>query len=82
MSPDEACPNYSEVLRSFEEGHSFVMEHFGVVPMVAWQLDSFGHSSALASLFTEIGFEATFFARLNAKEKAARTQERDLEFIW
>ena len=36
VSPDEACPNYSDVLRNFEMGHDFVMREFGVVPTVAW----------------------------------------------
>ena len=66
MSSDEACPNYSEVLRNFEMGHDFVMQEFSVAPTVAWQLDPFGHSSGIADLFSEIGFEAMFFARMNS----------------
>ena len=82
MSNDEACTNYSDVLRNFEAGHDFVRREFNVTPTVAWQLDPFGHSSGLASLFVEVGFEATFFARMNIEEKAHRTLERDLEFVW
>ena len=50
--------------------------------MVAWQLDPFGHSSGLANLFAEIGFDATFFARMNIEEAKQRKLERDLEFVW
>ena len=82
VSTDEACPNYSDVLRNFEVGHDFVRQEFGVTPNVAWQLDPFGHSSGLADLFAEIGFEATFFARMNLEEAKARKLERDLEFVW
>lgn len=82
VSTDEACPNYSDVLRNFEAGHSFVMSEFGVTPKIAWQLDPFGHSSGLADLFAEIGFEATFFARINSVEESQLRLERDLEFIW
>ena len=65
VSPDEACPNYSDVLRNFEAGHDFLSHEFGEVPSVAWQLDPFGHSNAIAALYAEIGFEATFFARIS-----------------
>ena len=82
VSNDEACTNYSDVLRNFEAGHDFVRHEFNITPTVSWQLDPFGHSSGLASLFAEIGFEATFFARMNNEEKANRILERDLEFVW
>ena len=68
VSPDEACPNYSDVLRNFEAGHDFLRLEFGEIPSAAWQLDPFGHSKALADLYAQIGFEATFFARINRLE--------------
>ena len=70
------------MLRNFEEGHDFIRREFGITPTVAWQLDPFGHSSGLASLFAEIGFEATFFARMNLDEFRDRSLEQDLEFVW
>ena len=82
VSPDEACTNYSDVLRNFEEGHEFLRSEFGIVPKIVWQLDPFGHSSGMADLFAEIGFEATFFARMNPREAKIRAAEQDLEFIW
>ena len=63
-------------------GHEFLRQEFDVTPMVAWQLDPFGHSSGLADLFAEIGFDAMFFARMNSEEMRDRRLERDLEFIW
>ena len=42
------------------------MREFSATPSVAWQLDPFGHSSGIADLFSEIGFEAMFFARMNS----------------
>ena len=82
VSTDEACPNYSDVLRNFEAGHDFAINELGVTPSVAWQLDPFGHSSGLADLFAEIGFEETVFARMNSKEIANRNLEQDFEFVW
>ena len=41
---------------------------FGITPTVVWQLDPFGHSSAMADIFAEIGFDATVFARINLED--------------
>ena len=65
VSTDEACTNYSDILRNFEVAHDFLWEEFGVKPRVAWQLDPFGHSAATASLFAELGLEEMVFARMN-----------------
>lgn len=70
------------MLRNFEAGHEFVMGELGVTPSIAWQLDPFGHSSGLADIFAEIGFEETVFARMNFEEIANRKLERDFEFVW
>ena len=58
------------------------MREFGIVPKIAWQLDPFGHSSAVADLFAEIGIEATVFARINSFEHYYRSLDRHLEFMW
>ena len=70
------------MLRNFEAGHDFLREEFGITPKIAWQLDPFGHSSGFAALLAEMGFEATFFSRMNHEEAAALALERDLEFVW
>ena len=72
VSPDEACPNYNDIIRNFEAGHAWLWKEFGVgekiTPNVAWQLDPFGHSAAYAQLFVEMGFDATVFTRINEDE--------------
>ena len=65
MSPDEATPNYTDILRNFEAGHDFLQEEFGIIPKIAWQLDPFGHSAVHARLMAEIGMEAIFMGRIN-----------------
>ena len=52
-------------------GHDFLKREFGVVPKVAWHIDTFGHSSTTARLFKELGFEAIFFSRLSDIDMAA-----------
>ena len=65
VSNDEACPNYSDVIRNFEMGHAFLKDTFGIKPKIGWQLDPFGHSAAMAELLAELGLETMVFSRMN-----------------
>ena len=82
VSTDEACPNYADVLRNFELAHDFVFEEFGVRPKIGWQLDPFGHSASIATVFAEMGLEAMVFARIEKKDLNERKESQDLEFVW
>ena len=75
VSNDEACPNYSDILRNFEAGHAFMMDEFGVKPRIGWQLDPFGHSAAHADLLAELGMDTVVFARVNKQEAKHRRME-------
>ena len=65
VSADEATTNYADVLRNFELGHDFLRQEFGYKPRIGWQLDTFGHSSANAELFAQMGLEAVVVGRIN-----------------
>ena len=65
VSTDEACTNYSDILKNFEIARAFLNSEFGVEPKIGWQLDPFGHSSGNAKLFEMMGLEAMVFARIN-----------------
>jgi len=82
VSSDEACPNYNDMIRNFEMGHSWLWEEFGVTPTIGWQLDPFGHSAANAHIFAELGFDAFVFTRINEDEQKNRKLERDEQFVW
>lgn len=82
VSNDEACPNYSEILRNYELGSTFLREEFGVRPKIAWQLDPFGHSAANADLLAALGFETLVFSRVEPSEFKHRKLERELQFLW
>ena len=68
VSTDEATTSYADILRNFEVAREFLLSEFGVESKIGWQLDPFGHSSANAALFAEMGMEAVFFARINEQE--------------
>ena len=55
---DEACPSYDDMLINMQHGHAFLLAEFGVRPTIGWQIDTFGHSTANARLFAEMGFDA------------------------
>ena len=82
MSNDEACTDYSDVLRNFEVSSDWLRDEFGFTPTIGWQLDPFGHSVGNAHLYAEMGLEAIFMARINEDDKSVRRAEKNLEFIW
>lgn len=41
----------------------FLMDTFGKVPKVGWQIDPFGHSATTPGLASLYGFDALFFGR-------------------
>lgn len=80
---DEACPAYEDIVDNMVTGHQFLQKEFGITPRVAWLLDSFGHSSANARLYADMGLEALFVGRLDVRDREKRFMEdHSLNFIW
>ncbi|XP_068085422.1 lysosomal alpha-mannosidase-like [Anabrus simplex] len=81
---DEAVTHYQSVIDQFTWGFRKLDEMFGNCsrPRVAWQIDPFGHSREMASIFSQLGFDGLFFARLDFKDKKRRLKTRTSEFIW
>ena len=80
VSTDEACTNYADILRNFEQGTDFLRSEFGIEPKIGWQLDPFGHSPANAKLFSEMGLEAMVFARINTELFDELKQTKSMQF--
>ena len=72
VASDEACPTFEDLILNIATGHEFLRREFGVIPKIAWHCDPFGHSAAVADLFSQIGFEAMFFSRIDDDEKDFR----------
>ena len=80
---DEACPSYEDMLDNMITGHSFLLKEFGVKPRTAWLIDSFGHSSANARLYADMGFDSLFVARLDAFDAHKRWEkDHSMNFLW
>jgi len=79
---DEACPNYDDIIDNMQMGHSFLKKEFGVVPRVAWLLDSFGHSIGNARLYADMGLEALFVGRHDYRDRNARQTRKSLNYVW
>ena len=79
---DEACPYYSQIIENMMIGHRFLKEEFGYTINIGWHLDPFGHSSANAALFADMGFDAFFYARLDYQDKEKRLKEKSMEYLW
>jgi hypothetical protein len=79
---DEACPNYDDMIENMYIGHKFILDTFGVKPRIGWQIDPFGHSSTNARFFSEMGFDAWFFGRLDYQDKNRRLRDKEMEFVW
>ncbi|CAF4440953.1 unnamed protein product, partial [Adineta steineri] len=51
-------------------------------PKIGWQIDPFGHSREVASLFAQMGFDGYFFGRADYHDILGRSAERTREMVW
>lgn len=64
-------------------GHRWLLEEFGALPTVGWQIDPFGHSATQAALLSaEAGFNSLFFGRIDYQDRATRLKEHRMEMVW
>ena len=82
--PDEGASTYKDLITNAELGMEFLSEVFGFCgrPLVGWQIDPFGHSTAVRKIYKNLGFDALFLGRLSIEEYYERAENRQLEFIW
>lgn len=53
---DEATPYYVDIIDQHTLGFEFIRQNFGECgrPKIGWQIDPFGHSREVASLFAQV----------------------------
>ncbi|XP_077862730.1 LOW QUALITY PROTEIN: lysosomal alpha-mannosidase-like [Saccoglossus kowalevskii] len=81
---DEAATHYTAIIDNMAYGMKFLKDTFGDCsrPLVAWQIDVFGHSKEQAALFAMMGFDGVFFARIDAADRLLRKADKRLEGMW
>lgn len=79
---DEADPYYEDIIDQMTIGHEFLLREFNVTPTVGWHIDPFGHQASQAAIFSQMGFNSWFFARIDQQDKDLRLQQSALEMIW
>ncbi|GAB0091340.1 Alpha-mannosidase [Sergentomyia squamirostris] len=81
---DEAVVHYQSVIDQFTYGLRRLNDTFGECarPRVGWQIDPFGHTREMASMFAQMGFDGMFFGRLDYQDKTRRLNTREAEMIW
>ncbi|CAH8671029.1 unnamed protein product [Schistosoma curassoni] len=81
---DEATVYYSDAIDQLTYGHIILKQLFGECgrPLVAWQIDPFGHSRDHSDLFQDAGFDAVYFQRIDYREKQKRKRLKQLEVLW
>ena len=82
VDPDEATPNFDDMLNNLMVGRKFLHDTFGVVPKVGWDIDAFGHSDENTRLLAELGYDAMFFSRMDEEEKSQRSGHQAMNFLW
>lgn len=51
-------------------------------PKIGWQIDPFGHSNEMATIFSQLGYDALIFSRLDYRDRARRLDQGEMELMW
>ncbi|PRP73196.1 lysosomal alpha-mannosidase-like [Planoprotostelium fungivorum] len=79
---DEALTTYYEEINQMTDGSHWLWKTFGVRPASVWHIDPFGHSTATASLWSQMGFDSWGLNRIPYWIKDQMKAEKGLEFVW
>ncbi|UJR12010.1 hypothetical protein I4U23_016188 [Adineta vaga] len=81
---DEAATHYNSIIDQHALGAEFLHDTFGECarPKIGWQIDPFGHSKEVASLFAQMGFDGLFFGRADYHDLVIRSLQRTREMVW
>ncbi|EFA08767.1 lysosomal alpha-mannosidase [Tribolium castaneum] len=81
---DEAATNYQSTIDQFTYGLRTINDTVGKcgTPRIGWQIDPFGHSREQASIFSQLGFDGVFFARIDYNDRNKRKADKNLEVVW
>ena len=72
LQPDCLMPNGESIVRQIKVGHKYFKEKFGVIPEIATNYDSFGHSIGLVQILKKCGYKGYVAFRPLRWSKTAR----------
>lgn len=73
---DEATTYYEDIIDQMTMGLMWMKKTFDYVPEIAWHIDPFGHQASTVSMFSKMGMQAIFFARIDYQDKEKRMSEK------
>ncbi|XP_060520800.1 lysosomal alpha-mannosidase-like [Cylas formicarius] len=81
---DEGVTNYQSIIDQMTWGLRILNDTFGEcgVPKTGWQIDPFGHSNEMASIFARLGFDGVFLGRIDFQDKFQRLEDKSMEMVW
>lgn len=81
---DEATTHYQSIIDQFTWGLRKLNDSFGECgrPKVGWQIDPFGHSREMASIFSQLGFDGVLLGRIDYQDKIMRLLTKSAEMVW
>ncbi|KAF5294472.1 hypothetical protein FQR65_LT01598 [Abscondita terminalis] len=81
---DEAAAHYQSIIDQITFGLKYMEDTLGSCarPKVGWQIDPFGHTREMASIFAQMGYDGLFFARLDWRDKTERMLTQTAEMLW
>ncbi|EAS02491.2 glycoside hydrolase family 38 amine-terminal domain protein (macronuclear) [Tetrahymena thermophila SB210] len=79
---DEATAYFEDIIENMTVGHLWVQDKLNITPTVGWQIDPFGHQNSNAALYSQMGLNAQWFARIDYQDYAQRSQNKEFEMIW
>ncbi|XP_076264017.1 lysosomal alpha-mannosidase-like [Rhynchophorus ferrugineus] len=81
---DEAVTNYQSIIDQMSWGLRRLSDCFGECarPKMGWQIDPFGHSSEMASIFAQLGYDGVILGRIDFQDKEVRLANKSMEMVW
>ncbi|XP_060520801.1 lysosomal alpha-mannosidase-like [Cylas formicarius] len=81
---DEATTNYQPIIDQMSWGLRRLNDTFGKCgqPKMGWQIDPFGHSNEMASIFASIGFDGLILGRIDYQDRSARMATKAMDMVW
>jgi len=74
LQPDCNMPSGESIVRQIMTGLRYFEEKFGVRPLTAMNMDSFGHSKGLVQIMEQAGYKTYMFMRPEQAAEGCRTE--------